>query len=309
METLKCVSAIPPGMEDVFIPHEGEYVTDVNGKVRVGNGKDPFSKLPILRKSSYGTGCLKSPYDSRDYQFSTLVAGSWWSKSKNPIEFIPSYEIEPFDQGDTQMCCACAVAMSRYIGELNDSGIQERFSPAYIYANRANSVVVDGVYEGEGMYLKDALKQLTISGDCAFWMFRSFGTYNELKEFYDGNKGTMDNAAHPYRVSSYYAVKTDNEIKKAILSTGSVLASFIITSGWYDTKEDGIIRTYGNIESGHAVLIIGWKIIDNKQYWIILNSWGKEWGDNGLGYIETTEMMMEAYCIVDDVHEVDMEGA
>lgn len=298
------IKTISNDLIDTFIPLNGEYCSDGNGNMRIGNGKDVFGKLPIVKKREYGTGCLKSPYDSRDYQFSTLVAGSWFSKYKNPVEYIPSYEIEPFDQGETSMCCACAVAMSRYIEELNDSRNKERFSPAYIYANRASSVVVDGVYEGEGMYLKDAMKQLTIFGDCKYSSFVSFGSYNDLKSIYNNIKDQVDEEAKPYRVSSYYAVKTDNEIKKAILTTGSVLASFIITNGWYDTGKDGIIRPYGGIEGGHAVLIVGWKLIDDKQYWIILNSWGKEWGDNGLGYIETTEMMMEAYCIVDEVHEV-----
>ena len=297
---------ISDNLIDTFIPYSGEYVTNGNGDVRIGDGENTFKDLPILR-NKYGLGCLKSPHDERDYQFGTLVAGSWWSKNKNPIEYIPSYNITPFDQGETLMCCACAVAMSRYIEELNDSKNTDYFSPAYIYANRANSVVVEGVYEGEGMYLKDALKQLTKFGDCKFTSFISFGTYNDLKSKYGKVNTTLDKEAYPYRVSSYYAVKTNNEIKKAILTTGSVLASFIITNGWYTTGKDGIINSHGNIEGGHAVLIIGWKVINDKQYWIILNSWGSEWGDNGLGYIETTEMMMEAYCIVDEVHEVFSE--
>lgn len=94
------------------------------------------------------------------------------------------------------------------------------------------------------------------------------------------------------------------------METGSVIASYLVTSGWYSTGKDGIIPMYGNIEGGHAVLIVGWKIINDKRYWIILNSWGKEWGDNGFGYIESNELMMEAYCVLDEVHErkmTDME--
>lgn len=261
-----------------------------------------------MNKTTYGLGCQKSPYDSRDYQFSSLAKTN--KTEIYPAEYTPKFEVDVFDQGQTSMCCACATAMSRHIFELTDSGSTKRMSPAYIYGNRAKSVVEDGVYEGEGMYLKDALKQLANCGDCYFDTLPTFGTYEDCKDSYTKVMETADIEAHPFRTSSYYAVKTDTEIMRAIMETGSVIASYLVTSGWYSTGKDGIIPMYGNIEGGHAVLIVGWKVINDKRYWIILNSWGKEWGDNGFGYIESNELMMEAYCVLDEVHErkmTDME--
>lgn len=254
----------------------------------------------------YGLGCMKSPYDSRDYQFSDLVpAASFWNRL--PKSYEPQIDLKVFDQGSSSMCCACAVAMSRYITESIDSGNTRLFSPGFIYGNRASSVVVDGVYEGEGMFLKDAMKQLIASGVCYYDTIPTFNSYENMRSAYNEKKEEADKEAYPFRVSSYYAVKSEKEIKKAIMASGSVLASFLVTSGWYDTESDGMIPSYGNIEGGHAVLIIGWKVIDGKQYWIILNSWGSSWGNNGLGYIETTEMMIEAYCILDEVHELQLK--
>lgn len=254
-----------------------------------------------MSEKKYGIGCLVAPKDDRDYLFSDLIVCV--NAETYPNEYIPSNVISPFDQGTSSMCCACAVAMSRHITELEDSKNNKLFSPAYIYGNRCKSVFLDGIYDGEGMYLKDALKQLTNMGDCLYDTLPGFGTYKEMKELYVSECTSADTEAYPYRVSSYYAVKTENEIKKAIMEAGSVLASYNITSGWYGTGNDGIISPKGCIQGGHAILIVGWKIIDNKQYWIILNSWGKEWGDNGYGYLDIRNQPTEAYCILDFVHE------
>lgn len=54
------------------------------------------------------------------------------------------------------------------------------------------------------------------------------------------------------------------------------------SSAIYDDNPDNI--------SGHAVQLVGWKKINNKDVWIIKNSWGSNWGDSGFMYIEMFDM-------------------
>ena len=32
---------------------------------------------------------------------------------------------------------------------------------------------------------------------------------------------------------------------------------------------------------GHAVRVIGWGEENDRKYWLVANSWGEEWGENG----------------------------
>lgn len=79
----------------------------------------------------------------------------------------------------------------------------------------------------------------------------------------------------------------NDEIKKAILKYGSVS-----TSMYYDDEYlySGYKYCYkGSEESDHAVTIVGWDdtmiIAGYTGAWIVKNSWGPDWGNNGYFYV------------------------
>ena len=52
------------------------------------------------------------------------------------------------------------------------------------------------------------------------------------------------------------------------------------------TVPTGAPRTPKETDGYHAIAIIGWGVeSDGTKYWIIRNSWGPEWGQNGYGKI------------------------
>uniref|UniRef100_A0A914RVB2 Peptidase C1A papain C-terminal domain-containing protein n=1 Tax=Parascaris equorum TaxID=6256 RepID=A0A914RVB2_PAREQ len=33
---------------------------------------------------------------------------------------------------------------------------------------------------------------------------------------------------------------------------------------------------------GHCAKLIGWGVSDGEEYWLYMNTWGREWGEGGL---------------------------
>ncbi len=43
-----------------------------------------------------------------------------------------------------------------------------------------------------------------------------------------------------------------------------------------------------NPSLNHVVQLVGWKVVDGKSAWIVRNSWGEKWGQQGYVYIKMT---------------------
>lgn len=244
-------------------------------------------------------GCLPPIEDKRDWQFTDTVACA--SFKTLPREYKSSLaDILPvMDQYDSQMCTAFAGATFKYLIEYTDSNNRLLFSPAYLYSCRD-----DDEYQGDGDYLRNVLNRLVKKGVCFLDSFNCIGTYQEVRKQYCKNIDAYDTEAYPFRNSGYYKVTTINDIKKAIMSGGAVFVSYAVFNNW-NVSSDGIIKMpYGNSYGYHCVLLVGWKQINGEEYFIVHNSWGTGWGNNGRGYIPVKYPFVESYVMLDDVHEV-----
>lgn len=116
--------------------------------------------------------------------------------------------------------------------------------------------------------------------------------YNRGANAADGLQGTPSRF---YRISMYYDVvretlaKTNEAIRQDIFKWGPVVSVMELYSDFYigDAKT-GIYKWNGKGSpvAAHAIEIIGWgteidPVLGKADYWIVKNSWGKEWGDDG----------------------------
>jgi hypothetical protein len=83
------------------------------------------------------------------------------------------------------------------------------------------------------------------------------------------------------------------EYIEAALKNGPLVAAFDVYEDFF-TYAGGVYRhTWGNRAGGHAVTIVGYDSIE--KYWIVKNSWGPGWGENGYFRIGFGECGIEDY--------------
>lgn len=70
-------------------------------------------------------------------------------------------------------------------------------------------------------------------------------------------------------------------IKKDIYENGPVNTGFQVFADFRNYQSGVYKHTSGELLGGHAVKIVGWGKEDDQEYWIIQNSWGASWGENG----------------------------
>ena len=110
---------------------------------------------------------------------------------------------------------------------------------------------------------------------------------------YTAANGTCTTAlSHPYKLSGWqfivpseFAMPTVDQIKAAIQTYGPITAGVCAGSGW-DTYTGGIFSTEESASAcggstNHQIILVGWNDNGGNGYWILRNSWGSGWGENG----------------------------
>jgi|GEM_PF-1460230 len=97
---------------------------------------------------------------------------------------------------------------------------------------------------------------------------------------------------HPYCLDSWYMVgnglgpPTVNQIKQAILDHGPVAATVYVGPA-FQAYKGGIFNACEQGITNHAIVLVGWDDTQGKEgVWIMRNSWGPAWGEQGYMRIE-----------------------
>lgn len=244
---------------------------------------------------------LPKKYDSRDYGYVTPVK----------------------DQYDSQWCWAYSAAsametsliknkivVNGKVAKKNNIDISEA-ALAYCFYNQGN--VTDPMKNtiGDstnyfGIYSTKVTDYRYFTGNVSLvarFLSNNMGIKNDsfftLDDAFNNKIPSMKNAYKSNIASfknSVLITSGTNGIKSAIKKYGSVIASYYNDYAYFNYDTNAYCCPYYN-DFNHTITIVGWN--DNYSYknfskesnikkngaWIVKNSWGDHWGDNGYFYI------------------------
>jgi len=96
-----------------------------------------------------------------------------------------------------------------------------------------------------------------------------------------GYKVTYPKDKH-YGQKAYSIESDEDSIRKELMTNGPVEAAFTVYEDFLQYKSGVYKHSAGEALGGHAVRMLGWGVADDgTKYWLVANSWNREWGDNG----------------------------
>jgi len=109
--------------------------------------------------------------------------------------------------------------------------------------------------------------------------------------------GVVDDACFPYnilqqnctlcsnsqsrmtRITSYTQLTTHDQMKQWLVDNGPLVARFNVYSDFFSYKSGVYKYSTGTLQGGHCVCCVGYD--DSLNCWIMKNSWGQAWGEQG----------------------------
>jgi cathepsin B len=70
-------------------------------------------------------------------------------------------------------------------------------------------------------------------------------------------------------------------VKTDIFNNGPVETGFLVYQDFMSYKSGIYQKTSNTLMGGHAVKIVGWGNENGTDYWVVANSWGPKWGEQG----------------------------
>lgn len=189
----------------------------------------------------------------------------------------------PGQQGNQGSCVGWAVSYLKSFQETKErawgrSTPQTQFSPSYIY----NQVKISGCTPG-GAHFSDALNLLRREGVATIAQFPYDPQTCSARP-----SDAVKRSAQPYAISDWRRVNVQDEIEvKEHLAAGfPVLVGLSVDDGFSQLGRETYTQRSGASRGGHAMVVVGFD--DNRSAFKLINSWGRNWGENGFGWIDYT---------------------
>lgn len=246
-------------------------------------------------------------FDPNETKKAQVYEGLEDDKNKNPLpESVSLLAFAPArqNQGKQGSCVAWSSAYAaRTILEAastRENPNQVAYSPAFLY----NSIALD---DCQGSYIQKAMEFMQQNGAVPFTDFR----YDENDCSRQANGALVQEAAQN-KIHGFHrltetedvnginirAVKEhlakDAPVVIGMMVGGTFMQEMLGQKVWHPTQDDQQMMGFG----GHAMCVIGYDDRIEGGAFQIMNSWGPEWGQNGVAYVrygDFKNFVREAY--------------
>ncbi len=275
----------------------------------------PSSKKSNIDQSKLGCGCIKDTTDERDYV--KVATPDLTNFSSDAFSLLNFKTLPILNQGSTSACggYSAAVAMNILLHKQKEYSKQNilipNLSPTWIYYNARKLESNSSSVTDNGCQLRNIMKTLKNVG-CISTGYMDYD--------YSINKTPPEvtDKAFKFKIHDYLRVTQtidlmDNlfiEEVKSILKdeklpiiVGVYLynqqVNDLQSSGKYKELELSKINIFDSRIGGHALCMTGYKYDKDGKLWFeCVNSWGENYGDNGLLWIDGN-VINNAFYVID----------
>jgi len=231
-------------------------------------------------KKKYKYGWKPDIPDTRDQAFSATFS----LLQALPPKFSLRDRCPPVvDQGNLGSCTANAIGSAHFFDQMKQNA-PKPFQPSrlFIYYNERS---MEGTVSCDcGASIRDGFKSIAKEGVCpeSLWVY-------DIAKFAIKPPGGAYTEALDHQALQYMRIQqTLGQMKGCLVEGYPFVFGFTVYKSFEsdDVKRTGIVPLPYNGEEtvgGHAVMAVGYD--DAKQYFLVQNSWGKNWGDHGYFYM------------------------
>lgn len=238
-------------------------------------------------------GSLPFVEDVRDYRLKKSIVKA----EVFPEEFtlVPP---KVKNQGAVGSCVAHAIAETVEYHNREQEKTNTLMSTGFIYGNRRNSL-----NKSSGMFIREALSNTCKYGTTTKKEFFENAEVPKAINLFEERFEELKDKAFPNRLSTYFRLISDADIKHALMNYGPVVFAMTWREGIHvDSKGILQVDPTRKATGGHCMIIYGW----TKEGWKIQNSWGVKWGNKGYAILPFDAKKSEAWGVTDEV--VNGEG-
>jgi len=186
-----------------------------------------------------------------------------------------------WDQGELGSCVPHGVLGAVNYAEKYESNTV--LSPSALFTYYVGREIEGTVDYDSGLYVRDGIKAVNSAGVATRWDWQyDISRFTEKPPAKAYQEATLERAIEYSRVTSLDMVNVALQEKLPVVFGVTVFDSFFYVGS------DGMVPTPSGTErpaGGHCMLIVGWRPQDNR--FIVRNSWGTGWGDEGFCYMES----------------------